>query len=192
MPAALAAATPAGASSTTAQCRGVTPNRSAAIKNTCGSGLPRVTSSPVTTARNSSRVPSLSRTRFDVLRRGGRSDGEPEARPVERLEQFARARHGGEVGLDRAAEGRLLAPVQLGDLGVVVAAFAPEVGDNLAAGASEGPGKVGLAEMDPFRLGHFQPTVVVRRYVSTSTPSMSKITAKLSFTAVQTPRGCSG
>ena len=52
MPAALAAATPAGASSITAHLAGSTPRRPAAIWKTCGSGLPRVTSMPVTFAPN--------------------------------------------------------------------------------------------------------------------------------------------
>ena len=62
MPAALAAATPAGASSITVHRAGATSRRSAASKKTCGSGLPRLTSSPVTIAPNKSRAPSLSTT----------------------------------------------------------------------------------------------------------------------------------
>jgi hypothetical protein len=50
IPAALAAAIPAGASSMTAQRDGGTPIRCAANRNTSGSGLPRRTSRPVTRA----------------------------------------------------------------------------------------------------------------------------------------------
>lgn len=61
MPAARAAATPAGASSTTTQRRVAMPSRSAARSKTSGSGLPRTTSRPVTTASKRSAQPRPSR-----------------------------------------------------------------------------------------------------------------------------------
>ena len=54
IPARLAASIPCGASSITAHCAGGSPSRSAPLRNTSGSGLPRVTSAPVITAANRS------------------------------------------------------------------------------------------------------------------------------------------
>ena len=58
MPAALAAATPAGASSNTTHAAGAAPSLRAAARYPSGSGLPTVTSPAVTTTENSGRTPS--------------------------------------------------------------------------------------------------------------------------------------
>ena len=112
MPAARAAAIPTGASSTTTQRSAGTPRRSAAISNTCGSGLPRVTSRPVTMARKRSRRPEPLERQLDVLGRPRRADREQEAVGGERVDQLDRAVHGREVGADEVAVDGLLAGVE--------------------------------------------------------------------------------
>src|ERR1700733_596970 len=61
IPAAFAAATPAGASSNTTHAAGAVPSLRAAARSPSGSGLPTVTSPAVTTTENSSCTPSSSR-----------------------------------------------------------------------------------------------------------------------------------
>ena len=62
IPARRAASMPAPASSTTMQDRGSAPGREAAMRKTCGSGLPAVTSSAETVDRNHRLSPSASGT----------------------------------------------------------------------------------------------------------------------------------
>ena len=116
--------------------------------------------------------------RGHVFARRRRAHGHAEPCFMKSRDEIRRARHGGEVNGDDAAEVGLF--FQGHGLHVIVAESArpPELGHRVAGRAAETRLELLLADRESAAASHLQPALIMGIEESMSTPSMSKIAAK--------------
>ncbi len=161
IPAEFAAAIPTGASSITAQFVGVIPIRSAATRNTCGSGLPRVTSLPVTRVLEIRELLGTQSfdSKSDVFWRSRRADRQTKSGAVQIFDQLDRPVHRRKVaGHDVPVQGFFPA-VEFGDFFRRQTIGPPMFANNFAARATECRNKLLLRKAFAQFVGHEMPAL---------------------------------